>query len=183
MTETELVLGSLTAEELDDANRFVSTLADSWRTSSRVGSTPFRTDGPSHAIVALRLAVLREMTARGGAEPWYAGMPTTDHIGGRVLDLYARRYGMREQEAAASPAGVLQRVCVICGEAKPQDTAHFPRDDGWWTDICHECRRVDPERLRAVMELAPSPESSTDIPRNIPDPVEQPFDDELLAAL
>lgn len=147
MTETELVLGSLTPEELDDARRFVKVLEDGWLTQSK-GLTPIHriglnTDGPSHLLTAMKLAVLREMAARGGAEPWYAGMPTDGHIAGRLIDLYGRRYGYRELEPRPNPSGQLERVCAVCGATKVQSLDNFDRGDGLWSDVCRTCRRID----------------------------------------
>lgn len=159
MTETELILGSLTVEELDDAHRYVAMLGRSWRSQSkdetrRVG---LDTDGPIHAIAALAAAVLREMAIRGGAEPWYAGMPTDGHPARLELDLYARRYGLREHEASQSRAGVMERVCVLCGEAKPQDDRHFTRPEGLWGEICRACQVPDQMLAAQLVEQYPAP--------------------------
>jgi len=158
VTETELVLASLTPEELDDARRYVGRMEDAWLTQSRTGRQPgFDSDGPFHVIVGLKLAVLRELTVRGGAPEWYAGMPTEGHVAGGILALYQRRYGFREQEARLRPGG-LERVCTICGASHPQTLIWFDRPDGMWSDVCRECRRVDREALIAAVELAPPPQ-------------------------
>lgn len=177
MTEAELILGSLTSEELGDAQKYVEILGRAWRTQSKDESRQvgFNSDGPFHAIAALAAAVLREMVQRGGAEPWYAGMPTTDHIARTEIELYQRRYDLRvrELEARMDPAGVVRRTCAICGEAKPQDAEHFTRPDGLWSDVCHECRRIDPGRLAEAMAFSPPPAPAA----------AQPTDAELLGML
>ncbi len=163
MNETELVTASLTLEELDEANRYARMLADSWVAQTRDGGTDgarlsgFRTDGPFHAIAALRLALLAEMTARGGAEPWYAGAPLDGHPAAEMLRLYQRRYGFRELEPAANAAGVLERTCIACGQAKPQTETNFERVDGLWLDRCRECDRADVGLIPLEALVAPAP--------------------------
>lgn len=156
--ESDLVLGSLTPEELDDANRYLGLLIRSWRSQSkdearRVG---LDSDGPFHLLAAMRLALVAEMAQRGGAAPWYAGEPTDGHIAAGVLELYARRYQLRAQEARLSAAGIV-RQCAICGDEKPQDHEHFDRPDGLWADICRACHRTDPERYREAIAFSPPP--------------------------
>jgi hypothetical protein len=172
VTETELILGSLTTEELVDAQRYVEMLGRAWRTQSKDESrrVGFNSDGPFHAIAAFAAAVLREMTGRNGAEPWFAGMTTEGHIARTELGVYARRYDLRvrDLEARMDPSGVLRRVCAICGEAKPQDELSFDRPDGMWSDICRPCRRIDAARLEEA--LAYSPPAA---------PVTPPVDDQL----
>jgi len=167
MTETELILGSLTVEELDDANRYVTMLSRSWRSMvkderRRVG---LDTDGPFHAIAALSAAVMREMLARGGAEPWYAGASTEGHPAQLELDLYARRYGYRELEASQARSGVVERLCAVCGESKPQDEAHFPRIDGLWGEICGLCSQPDWKRAAELVDQFPPPATTVDLMR------------------
>lgn len=146
MTECELVLLTLTAEELDDANRWVGYMDAHWkaltRDERRQGGLP--TDGPWHLIGAMRLAVMREMAQRAGADGWYAGQSTTDHPAGRLLELYARRLALNAESGVmprVSAAGVLEQACAVCGIRKPLSTACFPRPDGAWGSTCHECRR------------------------------------------
>lgn len=158
--EMQLILGSLTREELDDANRFVGFLSRAWTTQSKdqARKVGLDTDGPYHLLTALRLAVLGEMTQRGGGEAWYPGMPTAGHVGERLLELYARRYTLRAQEAAMSRTGVVERACVVCGERKPQDHDHFERHEGLWADTCRDCaHEVDPERYRDAIAFSPPP--------------------------
>lgn len=175
MTEAELILGSLTLEELDDANRYASAMVASWHVQAKDErrSGGIRTDGPLHALTALRLSILREMTARGGAEPWFVGQTTEGHVAQRVLELYAQRYGYRELEPRPGPAGgPIERVCVICGEAKVQDAEHFDRLEGMWSDICRSCNRIDPERYREAMSYSA-----------VPAPPPEPTEEELLGML
>lgn len=153
MTEAALVLGSLTSEELDDANRYCGLMIRAWQTSSkdpraRVGTG---SDGPFHALAALRLAILAEMTQRGGAEAWHVGMPTAGHIAASTLELYERRYSMRALEPRMVGRD-LCRVCVICGEEKPQTEEHYDRPSGEWSSICRACNRIDYARLRELQE-------------------------------
>lgn len=162
MTEIDLVLGSLTPEELDDARKYVRWLTLAWQTqikdhARRIG---LDTDGPWHLLRAMNLAVIREMAQRGGAAPWYMGEPTTDHIAQRELDLYARRYTLRAQEAAVSAAGRMERTCAVCGIAQPQDAEHFARHEGLWAETCRACHRIDPERYREAIAYSPPPAAS-----------------------
>jgi hypothetical protein len=161
-TEAELVLMSLTAEELDEASRWVGYVEAHWTAITREerGRSGFATDGPWHLMTAVRLAIIREQAERGGAEPWYAGMPTTGHAAGRVLDLYSRRLQLNAAEQLAprlSRAGVIEQQCAICGHRKPLTAGFWPRPDGMWSDICLTCGRPDPERLRDAMALGPPP--------------------------
>jgi len=161
-TETELVLMTLTAEELDDANRWVSLMNDSWRTASaRVQSqTGFATDGPWHLLTAMRLAILRERVTRHGAEPWYIGMPTADHVAGRLLELYQQRLVLNADHRFSprlSAAGVIDQGCVVCGERKPLTIGFWARPDGLWADTCLACwGRVDHDRLFPIEADVPS---------------------------
>lgn len=145
-TEAELVLMTLTAEELDDASRWIGYLDAHWKAVTaderRQGGLP--TDGPAHLMTAMRLAVMREMTQRAGAAGWYAGQPTAEHPAGRVLDLYARRLTLNVEPGVLprlSAAGVLEQPCVVCGVRKPLTTAQFPRPDGMWSTTCRACSR------------------------------------------
>lgn len=145
-TEAELVLMSLTAEELDDASRWIGYVDAHWKALTtderRQGGLP--TDGPWHLMTAMRLAIIREQVARGGAEPWYAGLPTADHPAGRILELYGRRLELNAIPGLAprlSAMGVLEQACAVCGERKPLTSASFPRADGVWGSTCHACRR------------------------------------------
>lgn len=162
--ESDLVLGSLTVDELDEANRFVTMLAASWATQAKTGTAGFRSDGPFHAITALRLSVIAEMAQRGGAEPWYPGAPTDGHVARRVLDLYARRYQLRAQEATPTTAGLLERTCVICGQRKAQTDEHFDRPDGLWSDICRSCRVTDWNRAVALQDEYGRPQAASTAP-------------------
>jgi len=149
MTETELILASLTLEELDEANRYARMLGQSWIAQTRDRGTGgarkagLSTDGPFHAINALRLAVLREMSSRGGGEPWFAGMPLDDHVAAPMLRLYERRFALRPVEPRPNEAGVLERICIACAESKVQDEDHFERIDGLWAERCRDCTRID----------------------------------------
>jgi hypothetical protein len=90
VTEAELVLMSLTDEELDDALRWLAVVLDHWRESrARIEAAygdrrPANdvlavSDGPLHLIRAMDLAIIRERAQRGGADPWFAGMPLDGH--------------------------------------------------------------------------------------------------------
>jgi hypothetical protein len=154
MTEAELVLMTLTAEEIDDASRWIALMGDAWKTQTKLAGGRNRvglmTDGPWHLMTAMRLALLREQAARGGASEWFAGMPTKDHVAGKVLDLYARRLELNVAQRFAprlSRAGILEAECIGCGERKPLTTGFWPRPDGVWAQFCHACRGPDPTLL------------------------------------
>lgn len=168
MTETELIMGSLTDEELDDANRYVTMLGRSWRSQTKDESRKvgLDSDGPFHAIAALSAAVLREMAIRGGGEAWYAPAPTDGHPARLELDLYQRRYALREHEAGQSRAGVMERTCVLCGVAKPQNNAHYTRIDGLWGEICRTCQVPDYALAVAITEQYPAPVGAPAEPTN-----------------
>lgn len=145
-TEAELVLMTLTAEELDDASRWIGYVDAHWKalTGDERRTGGLRTDGPWHLMAAMRLAILREQAARGGAEPWYAGEPTAEHPAGRVLELYAGRLQLNVAQRFAprlTAAGVLEQQCAVCGQRKPLTAGFWPRSDGVWGSTCHDCRR------------------------------------------
>lgn len=161
-TEAELVLMGLTVEELDDASRWVGYIDAHWKAITaderRQGGLP--TDGPWHLMTAMRLAIIREQVARGGADEWFAGMPTEGHPAGRILEHYGRRLQLNAIPGLAprlSRAGVLEQQCVICGVRKPLAAVSFPRPDGVWGNTCHDCLRPRPELIAAALEPAPAP--------------------------
>jgi hypothetical protein len=160
VTETELVLMSLTNEELDDAARYLGLMMDRWRESRRVAEAEGRdrltelgfhgTEGPIHVILAADLAIIREQAVRGGAEPWEAGMPLEGHPGRTRLRYYQERITLNPDEGVIprlSEAGVLERVCPGCGENKPL-TVRF-----WiWREstLAHCCRACETPRSSDV---------------------------------
>jgi hypothetical protein len=168
MTEAELILASLTLEELDDARRFVGMLEQAWIAGTKDEGTRrymvLRTDGPGHALNAMKLAVLREMTGRGGGEAWFAGASLEGHPAAGLLRLYQRRFAMRELEPRPNAAGVLERICIACGAAKPQDEATFERFDGLWSDRCRACSRIDVGNIpMEALDVPVAPEPPVDV--------------------
>jgi hypothetical protein len=153
-TEAELVLMSLTAEELADAVRWLELIHSQWETHIAAtvdGDGPptnaqafgHGTDGPMHLIRAMDLAIIRERAQRGGAEPWYAGMPIEDHPARAYLSYYQQRIVLNPDEGhkpRLSAAGIVEKVCPGCSEAKPLTVAFW----GWLghglDDYCRSCR-------------------------------------------
>jgi hypothetical protein len=157
VTETELVLATLTREELIDAMAWADMLNEAWRTMSvderRAGQ--FETDGPWHLIRAMQLAALREAGARYGADAWYIGMPTVGHVAGKLLELYQSRLAVNPDRSLAprpSASGAMVQECVMCGESKPLTLALWERSGGLWRSMCRDCMRVAPGAALDVLE-------------------------------
>lgn len=162
MTETELALMSLTNEELDDAARFLAIMRERWRESRETANATGRdelaeigfhgTEGPLHAILAADLAIVREQAIRGGAEPWYAGMELVGHPAAARLRYYQERTKLNPDQGVKprlTAAGVLERVCPTCGEAKPLTVAFWAWEMTTLAAICRVCSGVS----TAVWEL------------------------------
>lgn len=152
-TEAELVLMSLTTEELADASRWLGVELSRWEAhiaatqdaDGRATGAVFGkgTDGPMHLIRAMDLAIIRERAQRGGAEPWYAGMPIDGHPARAFLAYYQQRIALNPDQGhkpRLSGAGILEKVCPGCHEPKPLTVAFW----GWLghglDDICRSCR-------------------------------------------
>lgn len=167
MTETELVLMSLTNEELDEAAEWNGRVLAQWRRSreriEREGQQAaqpddYRTDAPSHLSRAMDLAIVRERAQRGGAEPWYAGMPTDGHPAARAIRHYQERLTLNPDEGhrpRLSAAGILEKVCIGCGQAKPLTVALWPWLGGMLDDFCRSCRHpISPSAEAAAIRRA-----------------------------
>lgn len=100
-TETELVLSSLSKDELVQAYEFVefleATYGHEWSRLLLPGKV-FDERIQRIVLDAIALALLREVWARYGAEPWFVGMPTEDHPQGRILELYQERAAYHEDQ-------------------------------------------------------------------------------------
>lgn len=159
MTETELVLMSLTDEELLEAARFMGWCHDRWRESRRALEAQridgdYATEGPLHALRALDLAIVREQAVRGGAEPWYAGMSLVGHPGASRIRHYQERIALNPDQGILprlSEAGILERVCPGCGQAKPLTVAFWGWQDSSLAPLCRACARPDPAAIRAAL--------------------------------
>jgi len=155
LTETELVLATLTNEELADAGRYMGHMLDRWLESRRIAERNGRdelleigyhgTDGPVHAIRALDVALVREMAIRGGAAPWDARQSSEGHPARALITYYRERLELNPdlmEIPRLSAAGVLERVCPGCDEAKPLTVA-FWRWLGSSMDLfCRACREA-----------------------------------------
>lgn len=156
LTETELVLATLTNEELADAARFMGHMLDRWRESRAATERDRRdallevgyhgTEGPIHAIRALDLAIVRETAVRGGAAPWHAHQSTDGHPARVVLDIYRERLELNKdlrQAPRVSAAGALEQTCPTCGETKPLTVAFWEWLGSSMALQCRTCRKVD----------------------------------------
>lgn len=158
-TETELVLMSLTDEELLEAARFMAWCHDRWRESRRALEEQrvdgdYATEGPLHGLRALDLAIVREQAVRGGAEPWYAGMSLAGHPGAGRIRLYQERIVLNPDQGVLprlSDAGILERVCPGCGAAKPLTVAFWGWQDASLALLCRACARTDPAAVRTAL--------------------------------
>lgn len=149
-TEAELVLMSLTNEELDDAVRWLEYNLDRWRAHVRAAEDDrsreafgHGTDGPIHLIRAMDLAIIRERALRGGAVEWFAGMTLDGHPAASYVRHYQERISLNPDEGQKprlAAAGIVEKVCIGCGEARPLTVAHW----GWLgrslDDYCRPCR-------------------------------------------
>jgi hypothetical protein len=185
-TETELVLMSMTNEELDDANRYLAHMLDRWRESRKLVEADrddeawrqagyHGTDGPIHLIRAMDLALTREWAQRGGAEPWYAGMPLEGHPSARYVRHYQERIALNPDEGhrpRLAGAGVLEKVCIGCGEARPLTVAFWRWLGSSLDDFCRSCREgrgptavsfLPPEPAAEPVGATTAPFSATDV--------------------
>lgn len=157
MTETEVVLLSLTRDELDDAMRFNQLMLERWQESRRVTEAEGRdrmteigfhgTEGPLHAILALDLALLRELAVRSGAEPWEAGMPMDGHPGRTRIQFYVERVMLNPDNGVVprlNAAGILERVCPACGESKPLTVRFWIWRESTLAHFCRACETPGP---------------------------------------
>lgn len=148
-TETEVVLSSLTREELLKAFDFVEFLEHTY------GHEWSRLLEPGHVyddhiqrmvIDAICFALIREVGIRFGSIPWYAGMPTDDHPQGGILELYQERVLLNPDGQLRRVPGLgPTRVCPACRLRKPDTAAHWARG----TDA--------PTCLACAVQAAPEP--------------------------
>lgn len=151
-TETELVLSSLTRDEVDESVRWLHLMLDAWGTDSQ--KRTFSTDGPWWALKALELALLREIGIRHGADAWYVGLPLEGHPAAQLLRTVAARYALnpdRRNSPRTNPAGVVVARCLHCGEEKALTEEYFERGERLWSLACRSCVTVDPERFRRLI--------------------------------
>lgn len=166
-TETECVLMSLTAAELDDAVRYLAGLHAQWLHAARdrdaLRASGIRTDGPLHLLRAMDLALVREMAARGGAEAWYAGMPTTDHPGAAMIRYYQARLQVNPELRGprTSAAGILVARCIGCDVDRPLTLEHWELGERGWLPVCRACRRVDDATRQAFVAAIEADEAYT----------------------
>lgn len=161
MTEAEIVLMSMTNEELDEAADWLARILDFWRRSrDRIeqGDMPadeYRTDAPNHVIHAMDLAIIRERAQRGGAEPWYSGMGLDGHPAARVITYYQDRIALNPDEGhkpRLSAAGILEKICIQCGQAKALSVALWPWVGSFLSDRCRTCTHpLGPVEMRRAM--------------------------------
>jgi len=170
-TEAELALMSLTHEELEDAARWLGVMHDRWREDQKVhdeqhpshvpGAERFGngTDGPVHLIRAMHLTIQRERAQRGGAEPWYIGMPIDDHPARATLRYYQERIVLNPDEGRRprlTAAGIVEKVCVGCKEPKPLTVRFWGLLGDTLDDWCRTCRAgkgptaIEPEFVGVV---------------------------------
>jgi len=166
-TEAELVLMSMTREEIDDAVRWLGWMQDRWSAfaaesqadRNRVG---LATDGPWHLHQAMAMAIVREQVGRGGGTPWDAGMPMDGHPEERALRYYAARVacGPHVGRPSLSDAGVLAKECVLCRRTYPLTADWWTRHpSGLWATQCRPCadpawraaQRARDEAMEAVL--------------------------------
>ena len=162
-TEAELVLMSMTREELDDAVRWLGWMAKRWEqyaaaTAAERNAVGLSTDGPWHLHQAMAMAIVREQIGRGGGELWYAGMPIAGHPEERALRYYQARVavGPHVGKPSLSDAGILAKACALCGRTYPLTADWWTREGhaGLWATQCRPC--ADPTwgaELRAHDQL------------------------------
>lgn len=167
MTETELVMMSLTDEELHDAALFLGLMHDRWQASRRTAEAERRdalteigyrgTEGPLHALRALDLAIVRERAQRGGAPGWEAGDPLDGHPAAIKVRLYQERIPLNPDQGIKprlAASGVLERVCPGCGVAKPLTVAFWEWQAGSLALGCRDCSAPDPVASRQAEIVA-----------------------------
>lgn len=143
-TETELVLSSLTKDELRQAFDFTlfleRTYGHEWSRLLEPGRV-YDERIQRMVLDALALALLREVATRYGAEPWYVGMPTEDHPQGPVLELYQERASLNTEGRLVRPAwSVERRPCHRCRQVLPHTADWFEAgDDGRPGEVCRVC--------------------------------------------
>lgn len=155
--EVDVVLASLTDEELDDAVWFLHVMHGRWKESRRRVEQDGRdalmdapgyhgTEGPLHALRALDLAIVGERAIRGGAQPWFVGMSPADHPGRSLIEYYQERITLNPDQGIRprlSEVGVLERVCTNCGEAKPLTVRFWEWLETTFAEHCRTCRITD----------------------------------------
>lgn len=147
-TETELVLMSMTLEELDDAQRWLGWMAQQWKrvasetTDAERARAGFITDGPWHFHQAMAFALVREQIGRGGGAQWFAGDPIEGHPEQRALSFYQKRVALSPgvlDKPRLAETGVLTRQCVLCQRHLPLDDFWWKRETGTWSGQCRPC--------------------------------------------
>lgn len=171
LTETELVLASLTNEELGDAIFFLHVMKGRWdehvRYMERTGGVMTGydradgwsgTEGPLFAIEALDAAIVRELAVRGGAEAWHAHMSSAGHPRRALIEWARERLEVNPDQRSIprlDDAGVLVRMCPSCGDSKPLGTEYWRWLGSRLDYFCRACRgageREGAERLRDVL--------------------------------
>lgn len=158
-TETELVLSSLTKDELRQAFDFVlfleRTYGHEWSRLLEPGRV-YDERIQRHVLDALAFAVLREVALRYGAEPWFVGMPTEDHPHGPILELYQQRASLNTDTRLQRPAhSVERRPCHRCRQLLPHTADWFEAgDDGRPGDTCRVCTGTWQPTARALESAA-----------------------------
>jgi hypothetical protein len=163
VTEAEIVLMSLTNEELDDAVRWLGIVHAQWlerirlieeRDDTGTWGLGNSTDGPMHLIRAIDLAIVRERAQRGGAEPWYAGMSLDDHPARTWIRHYQERIALNPDEGRKprlTVAGLVDKVCTACQVPKPLTVAFWGFLGSTLDDVCRPCRAGSgPTAVRVV---------------------------------
>lgn len=161
----ELGLMSLTGEELDDAIRIVAWAEARWKESRRRAEAEGRdamvdagfhgTEGPSVLFGALDVAFLEEQAQRGGVDAWAAGEPLDGHPAATRIRYFTERIALNPDQGVRprlSAAGILERVCPGCGEAKPLTVAFWVWQDATLSTWCRAC--LHPPRAAQAAAVA-----------------------------
>jgi hypothetical protein len=159
MTETELVMASLTREELEEAVRWLYAVRAHWLALSDAEKEGqgFGTDGAWHLIRAMDLALLREQAARGGADDWFVGMPTDGHPAAGLIRMYQARLQLNpnvRDGGRLTAAGILVARCLRCHKEKPLTVSFWHRAKTTWMVVCRACSEITDDEYRdAVLKV------------------------------